>query len=1105
MGTFLPTWLRGTLCACALLAGYATNAAAEPIKVGTIVVVMTDQAPLQKGTTVVSRTPRGLQFEVLRIEGEWLRIVTTYHGPPLELDDAWIHQKYVQPVDAVAELPQIAGRTLGQQATMYYQLSQKLIEAGRLRDAVFPFRKTVELAGQAFPNNDDHVNVTFNLGVHYERLARFEEAEAQYRASWKIDKDRGGQNIDYIYLLPIARTKYKAGDPVAALPIALKALEETQAVKGADSLETADCWNSLGAIYHRMAKDAEAEQAYLNALKLREAHLGDHPKTAETLTSLGGLYHAQHLQSKPEQLLLRALRILRQSYGEDDARNCGAMHNLAMFYTEVGEYQKAESLLRHAVQIRREKLGNDHPSLAETLSTLGSLYTRMERFRDAEQANLESLRIVESRANRDPDRVACIANNLGFLYYNMNRMDDAAKYFRKAIETWRAADFPENPHFAMAINNLSSALVMQHKYDQALPIQLESFALREKLLSEAHPDLAQSLHNLGMISAAAKDYDGAADYFDRSRRTIRRHVNQVLPGLSEKQQLAYLQSTDERFLHLALSLGCQQRDNPRLTELSAAWLLNAKGVTQEAVAQQAVLGRFAQTPEQQAVAAELKEARRQIAALTYHVPANADQAQQQKQRIQELQDQEQKLAGQLTGQAGSVLGLAPWLEVSELRKSLPPGSVFVQVGRLQLKDFANDTGLGEHYVAWLIFPEANSQVQVVDLGLADGIEKAAAAARDAIRSGAELINEQGEPQAEQVLQEKLNALARQVLHPLLPHIGEREHWLISPDSALWLVPWSAMPLPDGKYAVEEHSIRHLVSGRELVSQAEQATPRPPLMLANPNYDLAADARLAAQSGSTQRSITPDTAVRSAGLLPKVGPLPGTALEARAIAPYLKSFAASDPAILLQDKASEEAFKATHNPRLVVLSTHGFFLADQQIAAAQQQAGSSIEAINTDGLGDAAALTADGQPLENPLLRCGLLLAGCNDRTGPNNLDDGILTGLEIVGTDLRGTELVVLSACETGLGEVRNGNGVAGLRQAFQLAGARSVVATLWQIPDRETVQLMAGFFQHLADKDTKADSLRQAQLELIAKRRERYGAAHPYFWAAFTLTGQDQ
>jgi CHAT domain-containing protein len=281
--------------------------------------------------------------------------------------------------------------------------------------------------------------------------------------------------------------------------------------------------------------------------------------------------------------------------------------------------------------------------------------------------------------------------------------------------------------------------------------------------------------------------------------------------------------------------------------------------------------------------------------------------------------------------------------------------------------------------------------------------------------------------------------------------------------------------------VEKHTVQLVVTGRDLLLTPSKLDRKSAasVVVGDPDFDLGRNEAAEMARSVAGRPGPVEEGTRSAtGLaLGAIQRLPYTAAEARAVGEKLAEWAGTKPRLFTGKRAVEAAVKAVEGPRVLVLSTHGYFLPDQE----------------------------DKKVKENPLLRCGLLLAGCNNppRDGEAG-DDGVLTGLEIVGTDLRGCDLVVLSACETGVGDVKDGEGVAGLRQAFQLAGAEAVVATLWQIPDRQSAQLMIRFFDELAAGKDKATALAEAQRAMIKERRAKSGAAHPFFWAAFTMTGRN-
>jgi CHAT domain-containing protein/tetratricopeptide (TPR) repeat protein len=886
------------------------------------------------------------------------------------------------------------------------------------------------------------------------------------------------------------------GKPAAALPVAQRVAEAAEKLLGADAEITAQCQNLLAILFVETGQYAQAEPLFQRSLRTREARLGkDHPDTAQSLHNLANVYKAMGQYAQAEPLYQRSLQIYETKLGKDHPSVAANLNNLAVLYKEMGQYAQAEPLFQRSLQIREAKLGKDHPEVASSLQNLANLYKEMGQYAKAEPLYLRSLQAREAKLGKDHPHVANSLNDLARLYQTMGRYAQAEPLHRRSLQIFEDKLGKDHPSVAASLNNLGGLYWVVGRYAQAEPLFRRSLHIFETQLGKEHPDVARGLDNLALLFETTSQTIQAADLVDRARRLFRRHMTRVLVALSEQEQVNFLRHKDGPSWHRALSLGLRHPDDEKLLELSAAWLDNGKGTAQQTLAQAALLARDSRDPELGKLSHRLQQARQELTRLTLN-PPQGEQVQQRQRRLDELSRQEQDLSKRLRRAGGGGEDEA-WVDLDTLRQALPPGSVLVELACFDLFDFKAVEGQPKwqpaRYAAWIIPPAG--PVRLLDLGPAEAIDKVVQQVRQALQDAPKAIRLKGEADAEKAVREPLEALAKKVLHPLLPHIGKSKRWVLSPDGNLWLAPWAALPLPDGRYAVEQHTLSYVISGRDLVqSPPAQAVPAAPLVLADPDFDLdpAELSRVNRRPLREQEAPAETRGLSQALRLGRIQRLPGTAAEAQAIKDKLRAYAGVAPRVLTDKDATVSLFQAVRNPRVVVLSTHGYFLPDQEAEPDER---------DRPGRPNAAP---QGLRLENPLLRCGLLLAGCNNAArAPANGDNGVLTGLQIIGTDLRGCELVVLSACETGLGEVRNGQGVAGLRQAFQLAGAQSVVATLWQVPDQQTAQLMAGFFNNLAGKYEKAEALRNAQLALIKARRDKTAAAHPYFWAAFTVTGR--
>jgi CHAT domain-containing protein len=343
---------------------------------------------------------------------------------------------------------------------------------------------------------------------------------------------------------------------------------------------------------------------------------------------------------------------------------------------------------------------------------------------------------------------------------------------------------------------------------------------------------------------------------------------------------------------------------------------------------------------------------------------------------------------------------------------------------------------------------------------------------------------------------------------------------IAPDGQLALVPFEAIRLEDGRYLVEQFHVSYLSNGRDLMPRlGAPGEPGPAVVVSDPNYETL-DASGATLSAKLLASVGQARSAEFSSRGHRFQSLPGFSREAHAVADAWRKSRPNEELVLIEGAAAdEETLNQLRRPQVLHLVTHGFFLPDLQVF---QDASEPSDARPTEpepsfshgeedrGLARVRPKpqSPEGPAREDPRLRSGLAMAGANrwlQRIDAGR-SDGLLTALEVENLNLWGTDLVVLSACETGLGEVQVGEGVLGLRRAFQQAGARTVLASLWKVPDAETEQLMTRFFELWLAGTSKSEALRSAQLELITRLRNQAGPkrryAHPLYWGGFICHG---
>ena len=828
---------------------------------------------------------------------------------------------------------------------------------------------------------------------------------------------------------------------------------------GAESLKYADALSVSAQIRQAQSNFAEAETLYLKALGVREKLAGaDSAAAADSLGSLGVLYRAMNDYVKAEQNFAKALMIYENSLGVNRLETAILLNNFGMFYYGSGSFEKALTLLQRSLAVKENTFPEVHRQVGIAYNNLGLIAWKKGDYEKARNYYLRALKIFETVNGTQSDSVANILGNLAIIYKEFDgNLAKSEEFFKRAL----AINEKNVGEFHQATADFASSLALLYRRmgdtERAEKFGLRALAIYEKVSGEYNHYTMLAIQNLVRIYIVKGDSKRAYEYAKRLSDIHEKVIPLNLRIGSEEQKMKYYNFT-ERFDKIVTLHANSTPDNALTRDLAFTAVLRHKGRVMDAVSENlsALHSRF--NANDRKLLDDLSEINSRLSKSMLSSPQKKSAEERQKQ-IENLEAEREKLETEISRQSAGFYQPSKPVTLEAVRAAIPADAALIEFAVYRPFDWnaeSDEKGYGKpHYIAYIARP--TGKIEWKDLGETESINRMIDEFRKSLR----------DPNKENT-ESLARDLNKKLMSPISALIGDARHLLISPDGDLNLTPFEALIDEQGRYLIEKYSFSYLGSGRDLL-RIQTPPPRTgegkSVIIANPLFGASAKEQTADSPINKNSSRKPSiTATRNISDT-YFAPLAGTLSEARSIQ---KQF--PDAQVLSGTEADEDALKKTNAPHLLHIATHGFFLEDK----------------------------TEPDKAENPLLRSGLAFAGAN-RGSTESANDGILTALEASGLNLWGTKLVVLSACDTGIGDVKNGEGVYGLRRAFTLAGTESLVMSLWAVSDYATRELMTDYYKNLKNGIGRGEALRAVKLAMMKKK----GREHPFYWAGFIQSGE--
>lgn len=836
------------------------------------------------------------------------------------------------------------------------------------------------------------------------------------------------------------------------------------------------------------------------------------------LVELGGYYQRQSRFEEAETAFEETLTAMIELGGELHPTTLVAMNNLGNLYEQLGFYDDAEPLLKQTLEGMTQTFGISHPQTSRTRNNLALLHESQGNFREAEPLYLTSYEHLSRSLGENHLDAIGMQNNLAYLYMLMEQYDSAAGMFEDLVERWRIAVGPEHQDALKSLNNLGRVYQKQGRLDEADQMVSQALMARRETLGEKHIDTVRSLIDIGAIRLDQGLLDEAATQLELALKTAEEVLGEQHPYTFEalnnlakvlEAQGKLIEAVDLReqglarrsvfldrmlwvtgenaregymrmhkpelddYLRLLASI-----DDPERGKKAIEASLQRKGLLLKITSEIEQISQMSSDPRMSSIANALEEARKDLASLTLSGPTPETQG-RHAEALYALELRVNELQGEMGRASARYRSSIAGTSADTLETVLADDSAFVDYLMYQ------DQGQGRVLAGVIIKRDGEVSYELVEFPDSGEIEDAVIEYRTIIQD--DLADEDELLEIGQIAHELVWA-------PIEEAIGDLEYVYLIPDGVLNILPFNALMNEDEEYLIQTTDIHILTSGRDLLPNEYELAEGEYMILAGPDYNadgVVDAAAIAAAEGL--RSTALKLGIRGAGSGLRglnFAPLPGAEEEGRIITDRVAE-SEERSTVYFGEQAQEQVLAGiSETPEILHMATHGFFLeADDTLRKRLLKMQRSTE-------------VQVPPPGDNPLLRAGLAFAGINTNAqflgDIDTVNDGVLTALEVLGLDLSGTRLVVLSACETGLGEIHEGEGVYGLRRSFQEAGVAEVISSLWEVSDAGTQAMMTDFYDRVLDGVPARDALRETQLSLIDSPEWGY----PYIWSAFMIVG---